>query len=433
MLWFTCAGVTMTLALALLTGVLARRAGLEQGTRAFESLTRVTAATLAPALDTDPQREPAAVGTLRTYVDALVGAGPVVAVRVRAGDGRVLWADDRSVVGRSAPLPPGARGALARGSVASLVADPGDPGMVAGRSSGRVLVAWARVADVHGTPLLVEFHESYTEVTDLAQRTWRHFAPAALGTLALLQLIQVPLAWRLASRLRRAQRAEDALHRAAQDASDAERRRIAAEVHDHAVQDLTGLAYELDAARLRGGPRNAEDAELLDRTAAAARRTVEDLRALLVALIPPRGAVHGGLVPALRALAREVGRSGVRVGVQADDIRDLPAPTATLLYRCAQEALRNVSTHSRATAVQIVVTQDRRAATMCVEDDGQGLDEARLADRFAAGHVGLRALGELLVDAGGSLTLTSASGRGTRLVATVPLATGARLPAGGAR
>jgi two-component system, NarL family, sensor kinase len=50
-----------------------------------------------------------------------------------------------------------------------------------------------------------------------------------------------------------------------------------------------------------------------------------------------------------------------------------------------------------------------------------------------AGHVGLRALGELLVDAGGSLTLTSAPGQGTRLVATVPLSTTAPLYTGAAR
>jgi two-component system, NarL family, sensor kinase len=431
--WFACAGLAVTLALALLTGVLARRAGLEQGTLAFENLARVTAATITPALDGDLTRPPAASGDLRTYVSALVSAGPVVAVRVRAGDGRVLWADDRSVVGQVAELPPVARRALDTGSVASLVADPGDPGVIAGRSSGRVLVAWVAVQDVHGTPLLVEFHESYSEVTDLAQRTWRRFAPAALGALALLQVIQVPLAWRLASRLRRSQQAEDALLQAAVDASDAERRRIAGEVHDHVVQDLTGLAYDLDAAQMRGRPRNPEDAELLERTATGVRGTVEDLRALLVALIPARGAFRGGLLPALQVLAQEVGRSGIRVSLYADAARDLPGPTAALLYRCAQEALRNVTTHSRATSVEVVVTRDQGVATMRVEDDGQGFDESRLGERFAAGHVGLRALGELLVDAGGSLTLTSAPGQGTRLVATVPLSTTAPLSAGAAR
>ena len=430
--WFTCAGLAVTLALALLTGVLARRAGVEQGTRSFENLARVTAATLTPALDGDPGLPPDPTADLRTHVDALVAAGPVVAVRVRSSSGQVLWADDRSVVGRTAALPDDARRALRTGSVASLVADPGDPGVVAGRSSGRVLVAWVGVEDVHGTPLLVEFHESYTEVTDLAQRTWLRFAPAALGALALLQVLQVPLAWRLASKLRRSRQSEDALLQAAVDASDAERRRIAGEVHDHTVQDLTALAFEIDAAQMRGAPRNAEDAELLERTAQGVRQTVEDLRSLLVALIPARGGFRGGLLPALQVLAQELTRAGIRVTVRADDARDLPGPTAALLYRCAQEALRNVVTHSRATSVEVAVTQDQGVATMQIEDDGQGFDERRLAERAAAGHVGLRALGELLVDAGGSLTLSSAPGEGTRLVATVPSATAA-VTAGAAR
>jgi two-component system NarL family sensor kinase len=432
--WFTCAGLAVTLALALLTGVLARRAGLEQGTRAFENLARVTAATLTPVLDSAPGLPPDPPGDhLRIPVTALVTAGPVVAVRVRSGSGAVLWADDRSVVGQVAPLPDAAQRALRTGSVASLVAEPGHPGVVAGRGSGRVLVAWAGVQDVHGTPLVVEFHESYSEVGDLAQRTWRRFAPAALGALALLQVLQVPLAWRLASRLRRSRQSEDALLRAAVDASDAERRRIAGEVHDHVVQDLTGLAYDIDAARMRGRPRDAEDAELLERTATGVRQTVEDLRNLLVALIPARGGFRGGLVPALQVLAQELARSGLRVTVHADGARDLPGPTAAVLYRCAQEALRNVVTHSGATSVEVSVTRDRGIATMQIEDDGQGFDEGRLTERAAAGHVGLRALGELLVDAGGSLTLASAPGEGTRLVATVPLATPTSVTAGAGR
>src|SRR3954453_15804080 len=78
--WLACAGLAVTLALALLTGVLARRAGLAQGTLAFETPPRVTAATISPALDGDLTRPPAASGDLRTYVSALVSAGPVVAV-----------------------------------------------------------------------------------------------------------------------------------------------------------------------------------------------------------------------------------------------------------------------------------------------------------------------------------------------------------------
>jgi two-component system, NarL family, sensor kinase len=108
--------------------------------------------------------------------------------------------------------------------------------------------------------------------------------------------------------------------------------------------------------------------------------------------------------------------------VETGDLEGLPEPVATLLYRCAQEALRNVDTHSRATTVELSVRCDEGNAIMVVDDDGSGFDEGRLARRQATGHLGLRAIGELLADAGGSLVASSAQGQGTRLVATVPLA-----------
>ena len=69
---------------------------------------------------------------------------------------------------------------------------------------------------------------------------------------------------------------------------------------------------------------------------------------------------------------------------------------------------------------------------MVIDDDGCGFDEERLAQRNEAGHLGLRALGDLAADAGGSLTAQSAPGQGTRLVVWVPLDRDAA-PAGVAR
>jgi two-component system NarL family sensor kinase len=111
------------------------------------------------------------------------------------------------------------------------------------------------------------------------------------------------------------------------------------------------------------------------------------------------------------------------VTVRAQDTEGLSEATAALLYRCAQEALRNVSAHSRASSVEVTVKGDEEAATLRIDDDGCGFDDARLDERNAAGHLGLRTLGELLVGAGGTLTVSSAPGQGTRLTATVPRST----------
>jgi signal transduction histidine kinase len=417
---FTLIGLVVTLALAALTGVLARRAGEQQATRAFEQLAQVTAAALSPGLDANPaDADPVQRAALRRQVDALRASGPVVRVRVWDTTGRVLWADDPQFVGTVAPLDEEATRALRSGQVTSSLEDDvsQDPS-VAGL--GELIAAYVPVRDPDGTPLLVELFERQDAVADAARATWLRFTPAALGALVLLQLVQVPLAWRLARRLRKAQEAQAALLQAAVGASEAERRRIAGEVHDHVVQDLTGLAYDLDAARLRGDRRTPEDAALVARTAESVRRSIADLRSLLVRLTPPRS-LDGGLSPALRDLGRRLEREGTQVRLETDGVDDLPGPAAALIYRCAQEALRNVATHSRAETVEVSVRRDDDGAVMVVDDDGCGFDEEHLASRGADGHLGLRALGHLVADAGGSFMASSAPGQGTRLVVTVPL------------
>jgi signal transduction histidine kinase len=418
---FTVAGLVVTLALAGLTGVLARRAGAEQANRSFEDAAQVIAAALTPSLTADPaQSDPQARAALGEAVQALLAAGPVVRVKIWDASGRVLWSDEPRLVGQVFPLRPDARTALETGSVVSHLSDLTEPENRYERDMGELMEAYVGVRDANGTPLLVETYEPRADVATAARRTWLEFVPVTLGALVVLQLVLVLLAWRLARRLRRSQEAEAALLKTAVEASDVERRRIASEVHDHVLQDLTGLAYNLDAARLRKPPGTEDTTALLARTATGLRHTIADLRSLLVELTPTR-VPEGGLGPALEVLAGGLERSGTRVAVHVNGAGDLPAPTATLLFRCAQEALRNVAAHSRAQQVELSVTRDDEGATMVIDDDGCGFDDVRLAESNAAGHLGLRALGDLLVDAGGSLTASSAPGQGTRLVATVPL------------
>jgi signal transduction histidine kinase len=418
---FTVAGLVVTVALAGLTGVIARRSGEEQATRSFEEVSRVIASALTPSLPSGlGQDDPQAQAALSETVGALLVAGPVVRVKIWDGSGRVLWSDEPRLVGRVFPLRPEVRNALQTGTVVSGVTDPKDPENRYEQNLGPLLEAYAGVRAPDGTPLLVETYGSRADVVTAARQTWLAFVPPTLGALLLLQLLLVPLAWRLARRLRRSQDAEAALLESLVEASDVERRRIAGEVHDHVVQDLAGLAYDLDAARLSHSFRTEEDTALLTRTAAGLRHTVAGLRSLLVDLTPTR-VPEGGLEPALQVLAESLERSGTRVDVQVDGAGELPAPATTLLFRCAQEALRNVAAHSRAEQVELSVTRDGEGATMVVDDDGCGFDDVRLAESNGAGHVGLRALGDTLVDAGGSLTASSAPGQGTRLVARVPL------------
>jgi signal transduction histidine kinase len=293
-----------------------------------------------------------------------------------------------------------------------------------GLPPGRYLEAFVGVQDVHGTRLLVDILEPYSRTVTIARSNWLLFTPVSLGALVVLELVQIPLAWRLAVQLRRSREAEAELLQAAVVASEAERRRIARELHDTVVQDLTATAYDLDAARLRRASGTADDQHLMTRTAGRLRDTIADLRTLLVSLIPAQSP-EPDLGSALRLLGEELGRAGVEVRVSVPDDDAIPPPVAALLQRCAQEALRNVSNHSDARTVDVSVRVEKERVTMVVDDDGNGFDEARLATSSANGHLGLRAAGNLVADAGGELSIASAPGQGSRLEVTVPLGTGA--------
>jgi two-component system, NarL family, sensor kinase len=416
---FTVAGLVVTLALAALTGVLARRAGAQQAMRSFESLARVTAASLSPSLDAAPSADPKTRLLLRRQVQALRASGPIVRVKVWDPSGRVLWSDQPGLVGRVFDLGPSARRALQTGSVGSAVADPREPENAYQRGMGTLLEAYVGVQDRHGARLLVDVFERWDDAATAARQTWLRFTPAALGALILLELVQVPLAWRLARRLRRAREAEAALMQATVQASEAERRRIAGEVHDHVIQDLTGLVLDLDAARRRGAAHGAEDDQLIAGAASRLRSSIADLRTLLTSLLPAR-LPHDNLPAALLDLGSRLESGGTRVQVENGCAEELDRPVAALLYRCAQEALRNVAAHSRATVVDVSVRCQGERVTMIIDDDGCGFDDSRLSERDASGHLGLRALGHLVSDAGGSLTASSAPGQGTRLVVAVP-------------
>ena len=413
---FTVAGLLVALALVVLTAVQARRAGAEQARHAFENLARVAAATLSPVLDTSPTADAATGRILQQQVAALRRAGPVVRVEVVDAAGRVLWSDDARRVGLVRPLTPTERTVLRNGSTGSGTdSAAGDTGSSAGLSE-----AYVGVRDTHGTPVLVDVFERANESRTAVRDIWLRFAPTAVGALLLLELIQLPLAWRLARQLHRSLRRQQRLLRAAVDASDGERRRIAGEVHDHVVQDLTGITYDLDAARLRGTGDDDAHRELLGRTAERLRSSIGDLRTLLLTWLPTHSPKER-LVPALHDLAAGPTRSGIRVELTTEGLDDVPPPVATLVYRCVQEALRNVVAHSRATSVEVSVRTGEGQIMIMIDDDGRGFDEARLEERTGAGHLGLRAVGELVAHAGGSLTAFSSPGQGTRVVASVPL------------
>ena len=150
------------------------------------------------------------------------------------------------------------------------------------------------------------------------------------------------------------------------------------------------------------------------------RGTVRDLRALLVDLHPPTLATSG-LDAALRDLVSPLSARGTSVELRVDDGGRLDPDTQALVYRVAQEAVRNVIAYADATSVTVELTVVASTARLLVEDDGRGFGLETRERRREEGHLGLSLVEELAQQAGGSLTIDSREGEGTRVRLEVPL------------
>jgi signal transduction histidine kinase len=144
------------------------------------------------------------------------------------------------------------------------------------------------------------------------------------------------------------------------------------------------------------------------------RRTIKELRTLLVDLYPPD--LHRtGLESALRDLVEPLASRGIESRLELPTTVELTPQVETLFYRCAQEALRNVVSHSRAEHVVVRVETDGHVR-LTVEDDGVGLPE----ETAKRGHLGLRLLDDLARESSGHLEVESSPGAGTRVSVEVP-------------
>src|SRR3989475_676229 len=201
-------------------------------------------------------------------------------------------------------------------------------------------------------------------------------------------------------------------------AREAERTRIAREIHDELGQALTALKIDLAWLRRRlpkpapelAGKVDGMEA-ILDDTAGAIQRIATELR--------PGVLDELGLQAAIQWQAREFEtrtRIACRVGMAAEPPA-VDASRATAAFRIFQEALTNVARHAGATRVLVRFTLSAQALELRVEDDGRGISEGALADSRSLGLLGIR---ERATSLGGTVTITGERGRGTTLTLTLP-------------
>jgi signal transduction histidine kinase len=289
------------------------------------------------------------------------------------------------------------------------------------RQQGRLLEAYTRIRTPSGTPLLFEIYQRFGSVTADARRLLKTLAPPILGAIALILLVQAPLFWSLTRRLQRSHEQREGLLANAVTSSRRERRRVASYLHDGPVQELAGLAFSLapvaDGAESRGA---AADAAVVRRVIDRMRGTVRDLRALLVDLHPPILATAGPDA-AIRDLLNPLSARGTRVELRVDGDDRLDSDTQALVYRVAQEAVRNVIAYADAATVSVEVDVVDSTARLLVADDGRGFAPDLRDVRRTEGHLGLSLVEELARQAGGSLTIDSRVGGGTRVRLEVPV------------
>jgi signal transduction histidine kinase len=346
----------------------------------------------------------------------------IIRVKVWDPDGRIVYSDARGLIGRQFELPEDLREAMDRRKASADVSDLERPENRYERGKGRLVEVYQPLRVAGGRQVLLEAYHPASDIRHASRRIERSFLPVALALLIALALAQLPLAWFLARRVRADEQEREQLTRAGEDALETERRRIAAELHDGVVQDLAGVAYELQAAADRLPSGNGHDPELgsaLRRGAGVCRASMRALRALLVDLYPSERREQG-LDAAVEALARPLRDRGVDVAVDMDVDRAIPSATAELLYRAAQEALRNVDRHAAARTASVALRDEGGAVTLVIEDDGRGMTGENLREQHAAGHMGLALLADGVAARGGSLSIESEPGTGTRVQVSLP-------------
>ncbi|MFL5968364.1 MAG: sensor histidine kinase [Gaiellaceae bacterium] len=358
--------------------------------------------------------DPAEIARLDRVVRRGVLGTRLVRVKIWDAKGTIVYSDEHRLIGSRYALGADELQAITTGTTEAEVSDVSRPENRFERPFDKLLEVYLRVRAPGGQPLLFETYERYRSIAASGRKLWLTFTPAILGALALLWLIQLPLAWRGARQLRENQAQRERLLRRAIESSELERRRIARDLHDGAVQDLAGVSYSLTAAAQAEGTPD-ETRALLREAAGGTRRTIRELRSLLVDIYPPD--LHRtGLGPVLHDLVAPLAPRGIDAAVDVPDDLQLRPELETLLYRCAQEALRNVAKHSEATHVDVMVEVDDGLARLVVKDDGRGFD-----GRVDEGHLGWRLLADLAAEAGGRLKLESQPARGTRVCIEAPL------------
>jgi len=393
------------------TGIFSQRAARSEAIADARITTEVLAHSVAePAMPRGlVDGDPGAIDRFdREVLDRLL-VGDVRRIKIWRADGTVVYSDETQLIGQRFPLDNEQQSVLNSGDTEGGLSDlrRRENEFEAEEEDG-LLEVYTRIESPEGEPLLFEAYYSVETVRERSAEILTPFRRVTAGALLALLLLGVPLLGVLTLRLTRASRARERLMQRAVESSEAERRRIARDLHDGVVQELAGTAFALSGtARETTVP--PELREELESAGQSLRRTLRQLRSLLVEIHPP-GLTAAGLGAALEDLTSSAASAGIATSVSVTGVDGAPDHVVTLVWRVAQEAIRNAVRHGQPSELSVAVQGDDRQVRLTVQDDGVGFDPAVAGSN---GSYGLRGLQSLVEDGGGRVQVQSSPGSGT--------------------
>jgi two-component system sensor histidine kinase UhpB len=193
---------------------------------------------------------------------------------------------------------------------------------------------------------------------------------------------------------------------------EAERKRVARELHDEVGQTLTAIMLQVETLSAGVPPALHEAVDELRETA---RTGAEDVRRIAKRL-RPEALDELGLRSALAALTSGFAeQTGVQLDRRLERAEGLTGDQELVVYRVAQEALTNIARHADAEHAAIELTQHDHTVTLTVRDDGHGLPAGALTSSN-----GIRGMRERALLIGGRIDIGDAAGGGTQIILEVP-------------
>jgi signal transduction histidine kinase len=296
------------------TGLLSQRAARSEAVADARGTTLLLAHSVAePALRQGVVAgDPGAIDRFDRLVGDRIKVGDVRRIKIWRADGTIVYSDETQLIGKKFTLDDEQLRAL-QGSTEGGISDLRRQENKFETEEDGLLEVYTRIDAPDGEHLLFEAYYSMTAVQARATDVLNPFRRITAGALAAVLLIGLPLIGLLTLRLTRASRARERLVLRTMDASEAERRRIARDLHDGVVQELAGTAFALTASSREDDVPEPVRHDLL-RSGEAVRRSLRQLRSLLVEIHPP-GLNAAGLAAALEDHTAQAAGAGVEATV----------------------------------------------------------------------------------------------------------------------